>query len=277
LVALFLFLSYALVRRLFRPLEWLNEGVREAARGNLDHGVAIRGRGELAELSAAFNEMTGRIQGMIKAREQLLLDVSHELKTPLTRIKVALELGRPDTPAVVRRNVGELETMVTELLETARLDSGPGALTRMPVDLAALAREAALPFLESRPGVRLEGLPDSLPAVVDGNRAHTVLRNLLENAIKYSAHQDRPVEVTGNRGEGRVSITVMDRGYGIPEADQAAVFEPFFRVDKSRNKDTGGYGLGLSLCRKIMEAHGGGIILESGEGRGTTVTTWFPA
>lgn len=283
LVAGMLFLSYMLVRRLFRPLEWLNEGVREAARGNLDHGVAIRGRGELSELSTAFNDMTGRIREMIRSREQLLLDVSHELKSPLTRIKVALELGRDNTAAVVRRNVGEMETMVSELLETARLDSGPGALSLMSVDLAALARETALAFQDPRPGIRLDGLPDRLDAVVDGKRVRTALRNLLENALKYSGHQEKPVEVSLSREDGRVTLTVRDHGHGIPAADRAAVFEPFYRVDKSRNKETGGYGLGLSLCRKIVEAHGGGISLDSEEGAGaagrtgTTFTAWFPA
>ncbi len=268
LVAGMLFLSYMLVRRLFRPLEWLNEGVREASRGNLDHGVAIRGRGELSELSTAFNEMTGRIRGMIRAREQLLLDVSHELKTPLTRIKVALELGRENMASVVRRNLGEMETMISELLETARLDSGPGALSLMPVDLGALVRETASAFQDSRPGIRVDEVPASLEAVVDGKRVRTVLRNLLENALKYSGQQDRPVEVSLAREDGRVVLTVRDYGYGIPEADRASIFEPFYRVDKSRNKETGGYGLGLSLCRKIVQAHGGEITLDLAEGAG---------
>lgn len=268
LVAGMLFLSYMLVRRLFRPLEWLNEGVREAARGNLDHGVAIRGRGELSELSTAFNEMTRRIRDMIRAREQLLLDVSHELKTPLTRIRVALELGRENMAAVVRRNLGEMETMISELLETARLDSGPGALSLVPVDLGALVRETAHAFQDSRPGIRVDEVPASLEAVVDGKRVRTVLRNLLENAIKYSGHQEKPVEVSLAREDGHVVLSVRDYGYGIPASDRAAIFEPFYRVDKSRNKETGGYGLGLSLCRKIVQAHGGEITLAVPEGPG---------
>jgi signal transduction histidine kinase len=277
LVALLLFLSYMLVRRLFRPLEWLNEGVREAARGNLDHGVAIRGRGELSELSTAFNDMTGRIREMIKAREQLLLDVSHELKTPLTRLKVALELGKDNLPAVVRRNVGEMETMVSELLETARLDSGPGSLNLMPLDLADLVRDMAQSFPDTRPGLRLGAVPDRLPLVADGKRVQTVLRNLFENALKYSGNQDKPVTVSCGLYDDRILLRVEDQGQGIPAAELEAVFEPFYRVDKSRDKGTGGYGLGLSLCRKILAAHGGGIDIRSEEGKGTTVTAWFPA
>lgn len=275
LVAAILFLSYALVLRLFRPLEWLNEGVREAARGNLGHDVAIAGRGELSELSRAFNDMIGRIREMIKAREQLLLDVSHELKSPITRIKVALELGKGNLPAVVRRNVGEMETMVTELLETARLDSGRGSLSLAPADPAELVREAVQPFQESVPGVRLDA-PPGLPRVeLDAKRVRSVIRNLVENALKYSAHQERPVEASLRARDGRLELIVRDYGYGIPASDLDSVFEPFYRVDKSRNRDTGGYGLGLSLCRKIMEAHGGGISLASEEGRGTTATAWF--
>jgi signal transduction histidine kinase len=237
--------------------------------------VAIAGRGELSELSRAFNDMTGRIREMIKSREQLLLDVSHELKSPLTRIKVALELGKENLPAVVRRNVGEMETMVTELLETARLDSGRGSLSLAPVDLSELLRDVVQPFLETGPGVRVEAPAGHSRVEADAKRVRAVIRNLVENALKHSAHQDRPVEASLRERGGRLELVVRDSGYGIPASDLDSVFEPFYRVDKSRNKDSGGYGLGLSLCRKIMEAHGGGISLESEEGRGTTATAWF--
>jgi signal transduction histidine kinase len=207
----------------------------------------------------------------------LLLDVSHELKTPLTRLKVALELGKDNLPTVVRRNVGEMETMVSELLETARLDSGPGSLNLMPMDLAALVREMAMAFPDTKPGIRLGDAPDRLPLVADAKRVQTVLRNLIENALKYSGHQDRPVEVSCGSSGDRIVLRVEDHGQGIPASDLEAVFEPFYRVDKSRAKGTGGYGLGLSLCRKILAAHGGGIELQSEEGKGTKVTAWFPA
>lgn len=283
LLSLILVGTWLAIRRLLRPLRDLTAAVEGLGNGELGRQVpAGRRRDELGELARSFNGMSTRLKEMVRGREQLLLDVSHELKTPLTRIKVALELGRENLAAVVRRNVGEMETMVSELLETARLDSGPGALSLMPVDLAALVRETAHAFQDSKPGIRADGVPAGLEAVVDGQRVRTVLRNLLENALKYSGHQDRPVEVSLARADGAVVLSVRDYGHGIPEADRASVFEPFYRVDKSRNKGTGGYGLGLSLCRKIVQAHGGEITLASREdagpaGRaGTTVTVRIP-
>lgn len=173
---------------------------------------------------------------MIKAREQLLLDVSHELKTPLTRSTVALELGKGNLSAVVRYNVGEKETMVSELLETERHDSGPEPLNLMTFDMASLVQDMAQAFPDTKPGIRLGVSPESLPLIADAKRVRTVLRILLENALKYSAHQDRPVSVSCGKSPGRI----------------------FIRVDKSRDKSTGGYARGSAFagksCRPMAEA-----------------------
>jgi len=104
----------------------------------------------------------------------------------------------------------------------------------------------------------------------------TVFQNVLENALKYSANQKKPVEIRLEEGDGRTQVSFQDFGAGIPQEEQEKVFEPFYRVDKSRAKDTGGYGLGLSLCREIMQAHGGEISLESEPGKGTKVLLKFP-
>ncbi len=269
-------LSFLWLRYIFKPLHWLTEGVSQVAQGNLDHGVAVRGNDELGELASSFNDMTRRIRDMMKSKEQLLLDVSHELRSPLTRIKVALELNKPNGQVVIRRNIIEMETMISELLESARLDSGHGGLRLEPVALRPLLEEAVGLFPATAPGIRIHSNTEALSIHADRNSSLTVFRNLLENAVKYSSHQDKPVELSSEAFADKVKVHVVDYGYGIPETELKSIFEPFYRVDKSRTKSTGGYGLGLSLCRKIMEAHGGAIVLESREGEGTRVTLEFP-
>lgn len=129
---------------------------------------------------------------------------------------------------------------------------------------------------DRKPGIKYPGKPVSVVVTADESRVNTVLHNVLENALKYSAHQKRAVEVFMEPKEKTVQVLVRDHGEGIPEAELAKVFEPFYRVDKSRAKATGGYGLGLSLCREIMLAHGGDIRIQSTLGKGTEMTLIFP-
>jgi len=130
-------------------------------------------------------------------------------------------------------------------------------------------------FRDVRPGVRIVSLPAELRLEFDADRIRRVLRNLFENATKYSLPDSRPVEVSLGREGGDVVVRVMDDGPGIPEGDLASLFEPFFRVDRSRSKRTGGYGLGLSICKRVMEAHGGAISASNNAGRGTSFTLRF--
>ncbi len=269
---------FFMLRRMFRPLRMLLKGVREVSEGNLDFQFEAKGRhGEINFLAENFNLMVQHIREMGQSKDQLLLDVSHELRSPLTRLKVALEMTpKGKMKDSMLRDILEMETMITELLETERLKNGNGKLALGKVDLTALIRETLAQFKSRKPGVKILGKPEDLLIQADEARVKTVLRNVLENAIKYSAGRKKPVEVGVSKDEKEALITVQDFGRGIPPEDLEKVFEPFYRVDKSRAKDTGGYGLGLSLCREIMRAHGGDIRLESEPGHGTKVTLYFP-
>ena len=265
-----LLISYAVLRHLMRPLRTLGEGVARLGAGELDVVVPQRSRDEFGTLTAAFNQMVRRVRDMIGARDQLLLDVSHELRSPLTRLKLDLEM----LPEGVQRarmgaDVAEMEAMLAELLELERLRDGRGV---RPVrqDLLPLVREAASGYVERAPGVQVESNAERVALEVDGDRLRTVLRNLLDNAVKYSLPDSKPIEVAVLDQGAFVVVRVRDDGPGIPEADLPAIFEPFFRVDRSRAKATGGYGLGLSICRRIAEAHGGSIRVENNPGRGVT-------
>ena len=265
-------LAYLVLRRSLRPLRALHEGVTRLSEGELDVAVPSRTRDEFGALAGAFNQMVGRISEMLRARDQLLLDVSHELRSPLTRVKVALALlPEGDKRRRIEADVAEMEAMIAELLELERLRGG-GGLRRESLDLVALLRQVAEGFEDRPPGVRFVAEAPEIRAEVDGEKIRIVLRNLLENAFKYSLPDSRPVEVAVRTDGETITVIVADDGPGLPAEDLHNLFEPFFRVDRSRSKKSGGYGLGLSICKRIVEAHGGRIEAANRSGRGAEFT-----
>jgi signal transduction histidine kinase len=268
---------YLVTRRLLRPVRVLSEGVERLRRGDLDVEMPTRRTDELGSLIVSFNAMARAVRERIRARDQLLLDVSHEIRSPLTRMRIALEM-MPESPAKssVIEDIEETESMITELLETERLDSPHGGLSRARTDLSALLRDAVAASEGEPPGVELKGADVPIPADVDQERIRILLKNVLSNAIKYSKPSGPPVRVVADASDDQVMISFHDHGVGIAADDLAYVFEPFYRADRSRNKDTGGYGIGLSLARRIVEAHGGSIEIASELGEGTSVLISLP-
>src|SRR5260221_9318835 len=177
---------FFLLKRMFRPLRMLMRGVREISEGNLDFLFEARGRhGGIQYLAESFNHMIRRVKEMVQSKEQLLLDVSHELRSPLTRLKVALEM----TPKgkhrdSMSRDIVDMETMLAEILETELLKSDHGKLHVTSVDLASQAREVARKYKNQKPGVKFIGSPKSLRVEADEARVRTVFQNVLENALK---------------------------------------------------------------------------------------------
>ena len=269
--------SYVAVHRLFRPLNWLTEGVGEISQGNFNHHVPIRSPDELGRLTQAFNEMARQVSNMIQARDRLLLDVSHELRSPLTRMKLIIEMVHDQSAKEkLQQEIRELEAMVTELLESERLNSEAGSLTMVQTDLVTIVKELVVSYASAGPGVQLLAAPQNVHLVLDRHRVQIALRNLIENAIKYSRPEFGPVTLRIVMTSDAALVTVEDFGAGIAIDEQPKVFEPFYRIDPSRTRDTGGYGLGLSLVKKIMIAHGGDVLLESERDRGSTFTLKFP-
>ncbi len=270
-------IAHAVLNRALQPLRSLYGGVVRLSEGDLDVVLPKKTRDEFGALTDGFNEMARRVKEMVRARDQLLLDVSHELRSPLTRMKVALAL-LPDgeKKAGMTRDVAQMEVMIGELLELERLRDGRG-IRRERQDLLPLLREAVAVFEGQLPGVHLQSALTEIPLEIDAERVRTVLRNLLENAVKYSLPDSAPVSVTVSREGDGVVVRVSDDGPGIPEPDLSSLFEPFFRVDRSRSRKTGGYGLGLSICKRIMDAHGGSIAVTNGARRGATFTVTFRA
>jgi signal transduction histidine kinase len=269
--------TYFLIRWILNPVKGLTEGVREVGKGNLNHRVSLKRSDELGELATAFNGMTDRIRNMLRAKEQLMLDVSHELRSPLTRMKVALEsLPAGYAKKNISEDVSEMETLVTEVLKTARTHYMHGQLDLQRVNLVELLNGLLFTYQDQQPGVRVGKMPGKVDLDVDPDRVKSVLKNLLDNSVKYSFQSSEPVKISMENRKPFVVIRIQDNGVGIPEDELPYIFEPFYRVDKSRSKDTGGYGLGLSLCKTIMEAHQGKIEIESSLNKGTTVSLFFP-
>ena len=268
--------AHAFLRHLFQPLQVLSDRVARLGEGELDVQLPRSSLDEFGTLTDAFNRMVGRVREMIGARDQLLVDVSHELRSPLTRMKVTLEFLPHDAHrARLAEDVVEMERMVTELLELERLRMGRG-INSSRVDLVSILRAVVQSTRGVSPGVQLATPPREVVIDVDDEKIRTVLRNLVENAIKYSLPDSGPIELSVLVHVHAIEVRVTDDGVGIPAADAARVFEPFFRVDRSRSKGTGGYGLGLSICKRIMEAHGGSIAFEPAVGRGASFVLTFP-
>lgn len=261
---------------MFRPLRLLVKGVEEISNGHLDFQFPAFGHGEFQFLAESFNRMAKHVKEMIAERDQLLRDVSHEIRAPLTRLRIVAEMT-PDGKLknAMMRDLTDIETMLNELLETQRLKSGYGKLSLGPVDLNRLSMEMIEKYKDRKPGLKFIKASPVVVVTADEDRVRTVLQNLIENAFKYSVDQEKEIEITAEEIEDGVLVSVQDYGTGIPKEEQEKVFEPFYRVDKSRTKSTGGYGLGLNLCAEIMKAHGGDIKLESQFGHGTKVILFF--
>jgi signal transduction histidine kinase len=268
--------AYWFQKELLRPVQALSDGVARMSAGQLDIVLPVRTHDELGALTTAFNQMVRRVREMIQSRDQLLLDVSHELRSPLTRIKVALALlSEDENKASVVSDVKEMEVMIAELLELERLRS-PYGICKEKQDLVPILNEVAQGFEDRSPGIQLVTNPPSIVANIDSDKIRVVLRNLLENAFKYSLPDSRPINLSAYEDQSDVVIRVQDDGRGLPELHVSNIFEPFFRIDPSRSKKTGGYGLGLSICKRITEAHGGTIKVETKPGRGALFVVTIP-
>jgi len=277
LLTLILSAAFLTIRWILKPVRWLDEGVREVSRGNLKHRVPLKRSDELRDLAEGFNDMTDRIRDMLHTKEQLLLDVSHELRSPLTRVKVALEfLSEGKARDSIAGDISEMEKMINDILETARMHHLHGELKLQRTKLAKLLQEILPDYEKQLPGVQVDEFSETLVINVDPGQIKTVFRNILSNAIKFSNAASDPVRITVNQQSQYTVVQIADNGIGIPAEELSFIFEPFYRVDKSRSKETGGYGLGLSLCKTIMDAHDGKIEVTSKPGEGTTVSLFFP-
>lgn len=280
-------LSLAVAAMLLRPLGRLSAATRRMAEGELDQRVAVRGDDEIALLSADFNVMSHRIQRQVqelrdaaRRQEDFIGSFAHEIKTPLTSMIGYADLlrSRPATEEQVRQSAGyifsegrRLEALSRKLLDLVVLDRQDFPLRPVPLDVfLGWVAGAMAPALEQA-GVRLTVRAQSVPALMEPDLMETVCLNLLDNARK-AMEGGGDLLLEGLSEEVGPVIRVTDSGKGIPAEELERVTEAFYMVDKSRSRAQGGAGLGLALCRRIVDLHGGTLELESTPGQGTRVT-----
>jgi signal transduction histidine kinase len=264
--------AYPVVRRLTGRLERLQRSVEAWGGGQLATRVAVEGEDEVARLAASFNGAAARIEALVGAQKTLLANASHELRSPLARIRMAAELmaeqAAPAIGAELRRNVAELDQLIDEVLLASRLDT-VGAMMPPPeqVDLTGILAEEC-----ARVGAVLHA-PAHDDVMGEPRLLRRMVRNLLENAVRYGAGS--AVDVRLAAAGGVLRLDVCDSGPGIPEAERERVFEPFYRI-AGASETTGGVGLGLSLVRQIARHHGGDAHCLPNDGGGCCFRVTLP-
>lgn len=246
--------AYPVVRRLTGRLERLQRSVDAWGEGQLGTRVAVEGGDEVAQLAASFNGAAARIEALVDAQKSLLANASHELRSPLARIRMAAELlaaqPLPAIQAELRRNIAELDQLIDELLLASRLDAaGPAMPAFEEVDLTGLVAEEC-----ARVGAVLDARVHSVQG--DARLLRRMVRNLLENAARHGAGAIA-VRLADDGGSG-LRLDVCDDGPGIPDAERERIFAPFYRI-AGASEAAGGVGLGLSLVRQIARHHGGEV------------------
>lgn len=283
-VLLALILGIWLARRLTRPLRQLTQASQKVAAGKLGQQVTVTTHDEIGELAESFNQMSHELALAEQQRQQMLADVAHELRTPLSITRGHIEAildgvfeMTPDNLALIHEETLLLGRLVEDLRTLSLAEAGQLSLNVGLVDLTDLVRQAAAGFepLAEAEDVQLTAVVPSEPLTItaDANRLRQVLGNLLSNALRHVVKgKNEPHQVTvtlENRGE-LARISVADNGPGLSETEQAQVFDRFWRADEARSRDRGGSGLGLAICRAIVAAHHGRIWLESIPGEGAT-------
>ncbi len=285
-VVIALILTFFLSRRILAPVKALTLAARQLGQGDLSQRAQFKDKGEMGELAQAFNSMASDLERADRLRRDMVADAAHELRTPLSNIRGYLEaildgVKKPDTDTI--RSLDEeailLSRLVDDLQELSLAESGELKLNRQVEDISRIIRRtAALVHAKAaKKGVSLSlDLSDELPAVnIDPQRISQVLANLLDNAIAHTA-EGGTITVTARQRDSWVEVSVSDTGEGIPAESLPNIFERFYRVDKSRTRATGGSGLGLTIAKQLVEAHGGNIAVRSELGKGSCFSFTIP-
>jgi signal transduction histidine kinase len=285
-IAIALLLTFFFSRRILAPMKAIINATRHFGKGDFSQRVDEKDKGELGELAQSFNSMATDLERTERLRRNMVADVAHELRTPLSNLKGYLEavsdgLIKPDTNTI--RSLNEeatiLSRLVDDLQELSLADAGEIKLNIQSENISRLIKDT-LTGIQAKATARdltlSADLPATLPMVnIDSYRIKQVLLNLLENAVAHTDKSGR-ITVTARQQEKMVHVSVADTGEGIPAEELPLIFERFYRVDRSRTRKTGGSGLGLTIAKRLVEAHGGTIKVESQPGQGSTFTFTIP-
>ncbi len=277
-----------ITHRVTKPVNVMNGVISEMAGGNLSVRVPVKGHNEFAQLAQSFNTMCERLELLDKSRSQFVSNASHELKTPLSTMKILIETmlyQDPMDPAMtkeflsdINKEIDRLSSIIGDLLTLVKMDDEEVELERENVPLGDLLGDNVkrLAPLARERGIEMTlTVKEAITVPGDAGRLTQVFYNLIDNAVKYTPRGGR-VRVELARSGRKAVVKVADTGIGIPKEDQAHIFERFYRVDKARSRETGGTGLGLSIVSQIVKLHGGTVSLASEEEKGSTFTVELP-
>ena len=264
-------LCFVLARSITAPLLKLAQAVERFGSGDLSARSNLRGNDEVKAMGDSFNLMADRITRLLEDRRRLLADISHELKTPLARLRLSLELARDGSLDFLERGdkqIEQLSALIDELMLYSRLEAQPYSAERSSTDVTQLIAEL------SAGDRRVHAPATPLTFAVDRRLFARALGNVIDNALRYAVSK---VSVTAEIVSGSLSLSVADDGPGVSDADRPRLFEAFFRTDTARSRDAGGHGLGLAIAKRCVEAHGGSVSAEpASEGQGLCVRFLIP-
>ncbi|WP_133135378.1 two-component system sensor histidine kinase CpxA [Legionella rowbothamii] len=278
-------ICYLLSRYLTQPLRSLGMAAKSIAKGQLNTRVGhLRGhhKDEIAQLSDEFDRMAEQLEALVSSKERLLQDISHELRSPLARLQIAIELGRNKTNQLAETEFKRMElecsrlnALITEVLDFARLDKSTTelhlSLVDMPALLKGIVQDANYECNHETNRVREETL-EPCQLLVDQRLIHRAIENIVRNALHYSPDTEQiRVSLRYDESKEHIHIEISDKGPGVPEEQLEKIFNPFYRVDTSREKKTGGYGLGLAIAFRAIQLHQGSISAENNSDGGLLV------
>jgi signal transduction histidine kinase len=286
-VVLALVLGWIFTRQIVAPVAEVSTAARSIASGDLSKKVTARGADELTDLGRSFNTMADELERDRRVRQNMVADIAHELRTPLSVLRANIEAMQdgvldpnPENLASLHQETAVLARLIDDLRTLSMAESGQLQFSFAPTDLAALCSRVVegMRALFAGKNIALEFEPQAgVPSVnADADRIEQVVRNLLNNAHRYTPEDGRVTLRLAAGGNGAV-VSVADTGPGIGPEDLNRVFDRFYRVDRSRTRATGGSGLGLAIVKQLVEAHGGDVWAESVIGRGSTFSFRLPA
>lgn len=285
--ALFFAFMLLLTLKTIQPIRDMTEKIGDMAKGDFSVRAQVKGKSEIAELAASFNIMSEKLEHLDASRNKFVSDASHELKTPLASMKILVDalLSQPDASRElyeeflgdISHEIDRLNYVINDLLTLVRMDDSGAESRFVPIQLMDLIDRVyhMLQPLASKQGITLECETEDLTVNGDQTKLQQAFSNLIDNAIKYSP-EDTVIKIKLYKKGKNAVVDITDQGIGISEADQAHIFDRFYRVDKARSRGSGGTGLGLSIVDNIIKQHGGTISVKSALGEGSTFTVELP-
>lgn len=275
----FLVLGYSAVQWLFRPIRRIRAGAAHIGAGNFDYRISSIRRDQLGDLASDINKMAGDVESMLDAKRALLLGISHELRSPLSRMRLGLEFfDDKENVDSLKTEIIEMEKIVMSLLEAERLSSRHTQLVRTKVSIQGFMDSLLSDFFSREKGrIDLQLPTEELRFSIDEARISLLLKNLISNALRYSGSVDGAVSVSAVLDGDELVLTVSDTGPGLAEDQVEHIGEPFYRSDPSRTRASGGSGLGLYLATLVAKAHGGSLTLVANSDQGAVFETRIPS